>query len=215
VPELLGRMDELLGQRDHHRRQKDAAAEEGLERLRELARSLARSEQALTAGAFARHLARGIWDDAEGPEVAAPDDQPDRRPPYVRLMTVHAAKGLEFPVVLIPEVQAPVGNRGASRFLADEQAGLDVRVPELQDVLKTESPAFGGRATVDRTAAVFEELRVFYVAVTRAQNHVVLVGADTGTISLPGEKPYSWQDEVLAARPALTPHGVAFERPPA
>jgi ATP-dependent exoDNAse (exonuclease V) beta subunit len=79
----------------------------------------------------------------------------------------------------------------------------------------TESPGFWGRANVDRTAAVFEEMRVFYVAVTRAQNHVVLVGADAGTICAPGEKPYSWQDEVLAAKPALLPHGVAFERPPA
>jgi DNA helicase-2/ATP-dependent DNA helicase PcrA len=215
VPELLGRMDELLGLREHHRHRGDAAGEEGLERLRELARSLTRSEQALTAGAFARHLARGIWDDAEGPEIAPMDDRPDRRPPYVRLMTVHAAKGLEFPVVIIPEVQAPIGNRGSSRFLADEREGLDVRIPELQDVLETESPAFWGRANIDRTAAIFEEMRVFYVAVTRAQNHVVLVGADTSTTFAPGEKPYSWQDEILAAWAALTPHGVAFGRPPA
>ena len=214
VPELLGRMDESLGLREHHRRNGDVAGEEGLDRLRELARSLARSEQALTAGAFARHLARGIWDDAEGPELATPDDQADSRPPYVRLMTVHAAKGLEFPVVIIPEAHASISNRGSSRFLADERNGLDVRILELQDALKTESPGFWGRAKVDRNAAVFEEMRIFYVAVTRAQNHVVLVGADTGTTFSPSEKPYGWQDEVLAARSRLILHRVAFERSP-
>jgi ATP-dependent exoDNAse (exonuclease V) beta subunit len=81
-------------------------------------------------------------------------------------------------------------------------------------VLKTESPAFWGRANIDRTAAVFEEMRVFYVAVTRAQNHVVLVGADTGMTFAPGEKPYSWQDEVLAAKEILRRYGVRVESSP-
>jgi ATP-dependent exoDNAse (exonuclease V) beta subunit len=125
-----------------------------------------------------------------------------------------SARSVEFPVVIIPEVQASIGNRGASRFLADEQDGLDVRITELQNIMKTESPTFWGRARIDRTSAVFEEMRVFYVAVTRAQNHVVLVGADTGATFSPGEKPYGWQDEVLAARAILKPHGVVFEKPP-
>jgi ATP-dependent exoDNAse (exonuclease V) beta subunit len=175
---------------------------------------MSKSGQALSAGAFARHLARAIRDDAEGPELAPTDDQRDRRPPYVRLMTVHAAKGLEFPVVIIPEVHAPVGNRGASRCLANETDGLDVRIPQLKEVLETESPAFWDRSRIDRTAAVFEEMRIFYVAVTRAQNHVVLIGADTGTLHRPGAKPYSWQDEVLAAEKIMEQYGVRVERPP-
>jgi DNA helicase-2/ATP-dependent DNA helicase PcrA len=210
LPDLLARMDDLLGLREHHRREGDAAGEEGLEMLRELARSLRSSEQSLTVGAFTRHLARCIWTDAEGPELAPADGQRDRPPPYVRLLTVHGAKGLEFPVVIIPEMHAPVGNRGSSRFLADEQDGLDVCLPRLKDVLRTESPDFWRRARIEHTAAVFEEMRIFYVAVTRAQNHIILVGADTGTLSAPGQKPYSWQDEVLAARPVLEGQGARF-----
>lgn len=212
VPELLGRMDDLLGLRQHHEDAGDPGGAEGLERLRELARSLTRSEQALTVGAFIRHLARGIRDDADGPELAPPDDGRAARPPYTRLMTVHAAKGLEFPVVVLPEVHSPVHNRGATSFLADEQEGLDVRVARLKGRLATQSPRFWARSNLEKDAALFEEMRIFYVAVTRAQNHVVFVGADTGTTHDPGAEDYSWQDEVLAAKPALEGLGAWFER---
>ncbi len=208
VPELLGRMDELLGLWEYHRRRSDTAGEDALERLREVARLLGRSEQALTAGVFAEHLSGCILSDAEGPEEV-PAGEEERRPPYVRLMTVHAAKGLEFPVVLLPEVQAPVGGRGLSRFVQDEEDGLDVRLGDLRGVLQTESAAFGGRLRTDQAAALFEEMRIFYVAITRAQNHVVLIGADAdpAEVHKPGDRNYSWQDEVLAAWPELARRG--------
>jgi DNA helicase-2/ATP-dependent DNA helicase PcrA len=203
VPELLGRMDEQLGLRAWHRARGDRAGEEALERLREVARSLVRSEQALTAGVFADHLRHCIRSDAEGPEDAPADEA--AKPSHVRLMTVHAAKGLEFPVMVLPELQAPVGNRGFSRFVVDEQEGLDVRLGALRGVLQTESAHFWRRLRIDQNAALFEEMRIFYVAVTRAQNHVVLIGADTA--ALHRVEAYSWQDEVLAAWPELAARG--------
>jgi ATP-dependent exoDNAse (exonuclease V) beta subunit len=214
VPDLLVRMDDALGLRKYHADRNDPSGEEGLERLREVARSLAQSEQALNVGAFVRHLERCIRDDADGPELALPEDSNAPRPPYVRLMTVHAAKGLEFPVVFVPEVQAPVRNRGASAFLADEKDGLDVDVWQLRGVYETRSPQFKARAQTDKDAATFEEMRIFYVAVTRAQNHVILVGADTGTVQQSRHADYGWQDEVLAAKKRLLPLGCAFEESP-
>ena len=210
VPELLALLDELIGLRKFHTDVGDAEGEEGLERLREVARSLGRSEQALTLGAFVHHLARSIRDDADGPEMSAPENASTTRALYIRLMTVHAAKGLEFPVVIIPEVHAPVRDRGASRFLADERDGLDVRVWPLKETNPTESPEFWTRSNLNKAAAVFEEMRIFYVAVTRAQNHVIMVGADTARRNNPTDKNYSWQDEVLAAGVELRARGCAI-----
>ena len=209
VSELLGRLDGQLGLRKFHEDAGDPGGVDGLERLREVARSLADSEQALSVGAFARHLARGIRDDKDGPELAPPA----ARPRYVRLMTVHAAKGLEFPVVIVPEVHAPVGGRGFTAFVADDRDGLDVQVRQLQDRLTTESPRFRDRLAQEKNAALFEEMRVFYVAVTRAQNHVVLVGAGTGVRHTDKDRDYSWQDEVLAAGAGLKAWGAWFEEP--
>jgi hypothetical protein len=52
--------------------------------------------------------------------------------------------------------------------------------------------------------------RYLFLAVTRAQNHVILVGADAGTAHPPTHPEYGWQDEVLAAKAALHKLGVAF-----
>jgi ATP-dependent exoDNAse (exonuclease V) beta subunit len=122
-------------------------------------------------------------------------------------MTVHGAKGLEFPVVILPEVQAPLSSSGHRRFVADEEEGLDVNVGELEDVLQTRSASFWRRLNVDKTASLFEEMRVFYVAVTRAQNHVVLVGDAREAPCGPADEAYGWQDEVLAAWPTLAALG--------
>ena len=69
---------------------------------------------------------------------------------------------------------------------------------------RTQSPAFRNSSHLDRSEAVFEEMRIFYVAVTRAQNHVILVGGDTGTTLRHNHPEYSWQDETLAARGVLS-----------
>ena len=116
APQLLGRLYETFGVRERYAG--DAAALAGLERLRERARDLFDKEQALTLRIFTDWLGdavlRGydVLDPAQGRE----DEQ--HRPPYVRVMTIHRAKGLEFP------------NRHHSgpRTVADPP-GLGARVP--------------------------------------------------------------------------------------
>ncbi len=150
VPQLLGRMDELLELRAWHQKHDDIEGEQTLERLREIARNLGQSEQALTVGAFATHLRHSILANADKPEGELPSQ--DLRPSYVRLMTVHAAKGLEFPIVVLPEVQAPVKSVGVSRFVVDEAKGLDLLVGKLRDKFKTESSDFWNRLQTDKYA---------------------------------------------------------------
>jgi ATP-dependent helicase/nuclease subunit A len=93
----------------------------------------------------------------------------------VRLMTVHRAKGLEFPVVCL----ADLGKDGR------EEAG-SLRISDAGEVGLRLASLGGG--TVDtaelerikekqKLASEEEERRVFYVAATRAQEHLVLSGA--------------------------------------
>jgi ATP-dependent exoDNAse (exonuclease V) beta subunit len=50
-----------------------------------------------------------------------------------------------------------------------------------------------------RAARLEEEMRVFYVAVTRAQHAVTFVGTKGGSTNAPGDDYYSWKDELRRA----------------
>ncbi|MBI4468921.1 MAG: UvrD-helicase domain-containing protein [Acidobacteria bacterium] len=92
----------------------------------------------------------------------------------VRLMTIHQSKGLEFPVVIIPELHSR-SRRRTGWHLLDRHWGLSIKVPDgLGRALQG--------ATFDqlrRRAYLrdqFESMRLFYVAATRAQDRLVLSG---------------------------------------
>jgi ATP-dependent helicase/nuclease subunit A len=98
------------------------------------------------------------------------------------LMTVHAAKGLEFDVVVL----ADQGRERAARSLPDVLVSSDGRValraPDANGVLR---PALGYTAAskAEREAEREEGRRLQYVAMTRARQHLIVSGA-----LLPGEQ---------------------------
>lgn len=93
----------------------------------------------------------------------------------VRLMTIHRAKGLEFPVVCVADL-----GRG-SPFAGDVvRVGRDGRVGiKLRSLDGGRAhPAFAYRAIGDARARADadEEARLFYVAMTRAREQLILSG---------------------------------------
>src|SRR5438128_11348971 len=57
------------------------------------------------------------------------EGQMDKSADVVRLMTIHQAKGLEFPVVIIPDLHREPIRRDAP-FILDRRKGLSLRVPD-------------------------------------------------------------------------------------
>lgn len=94
----------------------------------------------------------------------------------VRLMSIHQAKGLEFPVVFLPDLSRVDRPRTAGLGQWTPDLGLVVRPGDEED---RELPALGWRlraATVEMEEWA-EELRVLYVGCTRAMDYLVLSGA--------------------------------------
>jgi ATP-dependent helicase/nuclease subunit A len=122
--------------------------------------------------------------EAEARESDAPVEIGDLD--VVRLMTIHAAKGLEFGVVCV----ADLGRQGQvdrPRLIVDgDRAGL--RVASLEP--GTSVPALDYRELSDLAdvAAEEEERRVMYVAMTRAKDRLILSGA-ANPARWPGERP--------------------------
>jgi len=92
----------------------------------------------------------------------------------IRLMTIHAAKGLEFPVVVVADLGHGMRDRPPALITDGRRVGL--RLPTL-DRQAVDTLAFAELRLERSEAARAEEDRVTYVAMTRACERLILSGA--------------------------------------
>ncbi len=105
----------------------------------------------------------------------------DEESPAIRLMSIHQAKGLEFPIVVVPDLNRKPNPRDPLIGLHPE-LGLVVRPPRTGEppADPTAEPvageSLGWRAfeAIEADEERKESLRLFYVATTRARDHLVL-----------------------------------------
>ncbi len=98
----------------------------------------------------------------------------------VSLMTIHSAKGLEWPVVVVPDLSR-VPPSFSPKVLFDP--GLGVGLDFGDELGEDAEPPVVHRIIKDRLARKREEedKRLFYVALTRARDHLVLTTTDADT----------------------------------
>ncbi|HEY5653154.1 MAG TPA: UvrD-helicase domain-containing protein [Pontiella sp.] len=137
-----------------------------------------------TPAAVARKLAEQISHPPQIPEAALLDPAQDA----VSIMTVHGSKGLTKRVVFIPDTSSKTKNDTAFArvfFDPNKNPKLGIRITAT-DKSKSVSPGF--KAANERARAVqnHEFKNLFYVAMTRARDLVVL----SSTVS--GKKPDGW-----------------------
>jgi len=117
----------------------------------------------------------------------------------VRLMTIHRAKGLEFPIVCVADLgRAPRRGGEILRLGADGRVGLRLARPgtgSREAALDYEALGEEQRAAEDG-----EERRIFYVAATRARERLIFSGtADVEAVwgGRPGAAPIGWLGPAL------------------
>ncbi|HET8538885.1 MAG TPA: UvrD-helicase domain-containing protein [Anaeromyxobacter sp.] len=193
LPELLGRAVEALDL--------DAAllaAPDGERRAVNLEKVLAIAARFEADGGRGADLARHLRALAARPprEPEAELEAGDA----VALLSVHQAKGLEWPVVFVPDLGARARS-DAARALVDPDGRLCLALADPARDAFVETAGLRAAREADRRAAAAESRRLLYVALTRARDHLVLSG-EAGN----GREDATWRglvEAAAAARPEL------------
>jgi ATP-dependent helicase/nuclease subunit A len=143
-----------------------------LEKLQQQAELLG-SESSITFREAIHQLQRRVLDVKEEGESVLAEENLDA----VRIMSVHKAKGLEFPIVILAGCQTGTDGRHATagEALFDWSTGLTgLRVGRTWDLAGLYI------AEKARLRTQEEQKRVFYVAMTRAREHLIISCAPGG-----------------------------------
>ena len=108
-----------------------------------------------------------VWLSTDEVEVKRQTESEGRR---IRVMTVHGAKGLEAPIVILPDTCDPRDK--------DRDEVVDVEGAAVWRVSVEESPpALATARALRKERDAQERLRLLYVALTRAQSWLIVCGA--------------------------------------
>ena len=103
------------------------------------------------------------------------EGQIDQAADAVRLMTIHQAKGLEFPVVFIPDLQRLSRFATDNWVLLDRHQGLTLKVPDGRGNLVA-GCTYTNFEQRHAWREMFESMRLLYVAASRAEDRLIMTG---------------------------------------
>ena len=118
---------------------------------------------------FLDWIERQVVERARAVESPAPESDED----CVRIMTIHAAKGLEFPVVVLTGFGSRP-NRNAENVIVDRASGQAEIELTLPGGIHVSTPGYEAAKSRESAAAEAEEVRLAYVACTRAKDHLLV-----------------------------------------
>ncbi len=96
----------------------------------------------------------------------------------VRIMTIHGSKGLEFPVVFVPELDKRFNKRDLGEdLLIHRSYGIAARHLDVEYRTRTVSLPYTLLKLKGTNELLSEEMRLLYVALTRAKEKLILIGS--------------------------------------
>ncbi len=96
----------------------------------------------------------------------------------VRIMTMHKSKGLEFPVVFLADTNHKFNAMDSTKpVLWHEQGGISLVFSDIEKRIKYPSPFEMLLKSIKRRELKSEEMRLLYVALTRAKEKLIITSA--------------------------------------
>lgn len=96
----------------------------------------------------------------------------------VRIMTIHESKGLEFPIVMVSGLGRQFNKQDqAKRVLCHRDGRMAIKVTDTELALTWPTPDYRQLREEVQRKNYAEELRLLYVAMTRAQEKLLLLGS--------------------------------------
>ena len=95
----------------------------------------------------------------------------------VKIMSIHASKGLEFPVVILASIGHAYNREDfKGEFITDKNFGVALYCKDGETMRKSETAIRTYAKYLKKKSMQEEELRLLYVAMTRAENRLYVVG---------------------------------------
>ncbi len=124
---------------------------------------------------FIRYVSRLAQSGADTPAASDVSDTAD----VVRIYSIHKSKGLEFPFVILADCAKDINLMDArDEMIVSDTAGVGMVIINNEKLQKYSSLGHAAAKTDMRNATVSEELRVLYVAMTRAKEKLFVVSSD-------------------------------------
>lgn len=124
-------------------------------------------------GDFLRFLDRAKENSNKGVEEAA---RPESGANAVRIMTFHGSKGLEAPVCVISELQYQMNKSDYTNDLVmDFDNYIAIKHTDIKHRRKTKTAAYHALSRFIRERQLGDELRLLYVAMTRAKEKLIMI----------------------------------------
>ena len=97
----------------------------------------------------------------------------------VKIMTFHASKGLEMPIVILGGLGTALHDERASSIVIDRRTGIGLKNTLINQRLRLPTVSFNGAQASVNCSQIGEELRLLYVAMTRAREKLIMIGQCT------------------------------------
>lgn len=131
----------------------------------------------------------------------------------VRIMTVHASKGLEFPIVILADMASAMAERKTNGGVIWDDNGS----PGIYFKRDLANKTYEDFAETHEIFSHHENLRKLYVACTRAKDHLVVSlhrnepDPNDGSVADSAAEPKTWAETLHSVLPDMDDHCQAFD----